>query len=135
MQRGFTMWIFLVLLVSCGNKAADGVSRADCNKVADHIAALIITHYSTHTDELWDGLATSGGETGLPKEVTKETFKAYLGTPQGKTWLMQRQGQARTGTEAGIDQCVKSATRKQVNCLLAAKTRDDVTACDKPEAK
>src|SRR5688572_11118446 len=113
MRHGSALWILLVLLVSCGNKSTK-VTRDDCAKVADHIANLIIQHYTAHPDELWDGLAADGGDTGLPPTVTKPTFKAYLDTPEGKTWMMQRHGQARSGTEAGIDQCVAKATPDQV---------------------
>ena len=130
MRFGLGIWTILVLLVSCGDKSSH-VTRAQCGKVADHIADLIIDHYASHPDELWDGMTAEPGDTGLPKAVTKQTLKAYLETPEGKTWLMQRRGQARTGTEAAVDQCVEHATPALVACLLSAKTRDDVTACDK----
>jgi hypothetical protein len=130
MRLGFVMWIVLVgALAGCSSKS-EKVTREQCSKVADHIADLLIEHYRTHPDELWDGMTAEPGETGVPKTVTKETFKAYLDSPEGKTWLMQRQGQARSGTEAGIKPCVDNATPKQVKCLLAAKSRDDVNACD-----
>ncbi|HEX5059452.1 MAG TPA: hypothetical protein VFV99_08840 [Kofleriaceae bacterium] len=129
MRFGFALWIVLVLCVSCGNKQ-EKVTREQCAKVADHIADLIIDHYAAHPDELWEAVTSQPGETGVPPTVTKETFKAFLDTPEGKTWLMQRHGQARSGTESGIPDCVAKATPKLVSCLLAAKSRDDVTACD-----
>jgi len=130
MRLGFALWIALACSYGCSKKS-ESVTGEQCSKVADHIADLIIDHYATHPDELWDGMTAEPGDTGLPKTVTKETFKAFLDSPEGKTWMMQRRGQARSGTEKGIDQCVQHATPKQVQCLLAAKTRDDVTACDK----
>ena len=128
MRRGLAIWILLVLGFGCGNKDAKP-TREDCTKVADHIADLIISQLSTHPDELWDSLAETG-QTGLPKDVTKESLAAYIATPEGKTWIMQRRGYVRTGTEQGIDKCVTSASAKQVKCLLAAKSRVDVNACD-----
>jgi len=122
------MWIVLVLCVSCGNKQ-EKVTREQCSKVADHIAELKIAHYTAHPDELWEE-TTAQPETGLPPTVTKETFKAFLDTPVGKTWLMQRHGEVRSNAEAAMTNCVDHATPKQVSCLLAAKSRDDVTACD-----
>ncbi len=124
------MWTALVLVVSCGNKGSEKVTRQDCEKVADHIAGLIIDHYRAHPDELWDEMAATKKD-ALPAGVTKETFKAYLDTPEGKTWMMQAQGAARSGTEQGIEPCMQHATPTQVTCLLAAKTKADVTACDK----
>jgi hypothetical protein len=128
MRLGYWLWILLVLLVSCGNKPKK-VTREQCSAVADHIAEVIINHYSAKPDELWDGMETPH-ETGVPPSVTRETFASWLASPEGKTWTMQRHGQVRSGTEAGIDNCVQNATPEQVSCLLAAKTRDDVTACD-----
>ena len=123
-----TICMVLVLGSGCGSKAAR-VTREDCVKVADHIAELIVGYLSSHPDELWDAV-TSEGETGLPPTVTKATLGAFIATPEGKTWMMQRRGHVRTGTEQGIDKCVKAASAKQVKCLLAAKTREDVNACD-----
>jgi hypothetical protein len=129
MRTGLGLWIALVLVVSCGNNG-ERVTREQCAKVADHVANLIIDHYVAHPDEFWDGITAEPGDPGLPTTVTKQTFKAYLDSPEGRTWLLQRRGQARTGTEQGIDGCVKNAKPKQVRCLLAAKSRDDVSACD-----
>lgn len=129
MRFGLGFWILLVLLVSCGDKR-EKVTREQCSKVADHIAGLIMTHYTTHPDELWDGMSDPYS-TGIPNTVTKESFEAFLASPEGKTWSMQRHGQVRSSTEAGIDACVKDATPALVRCLLATKTREDVGACDK----
>ena len=129
MRSGFGLCVVLVLLVSCGDKSPR-VTRDQCAKVADHIADLIMEHYTAKPDELWDGMTVEPGDTGVPKSVTKETFKDFLATPEGKTWLMQRKGAVRSAAEAGVEPCVASATQKQVTCLLAAKSRDDVTACD-----
>jgi hypothetical protein len=129
MRIGSTIWILLVLLVSCGNKQTK-VTREDCTKIADHVAELVIQHYSAAPEELWDVMHVEPGDTGLPDTVTRETLKSFLATPEGKTWLMKRQAKIREGTEMGIDGCLAKATPRQVDCLLAAKTREAVKACD-----
>lgn len=125
---GLSMWILLVLVVSCGNKGETKVTREDCAKVADHLAEVMIDHYTAHPDELW--AQVEGKDTGVPTTVTKDTFAAYLGSPEGKTWLIQRRGFVRSAMEPGVDSCLAKASRKQVTCLLQTKSRDDVTACD-----
>ena len=129
MHRGLAFCAVLVLVVSCGSKTQK-VTREQCTEVADHIADLIIDHFTANPLELWDGMNKEPGDTGVPPTVTRETFKSFLDSPEGKTWLMTRRGQARSGTHQGIDQCVEKASQKQVKCLLAAKSREDVTACD-----
>jgi hypothetical protein len=122
---------FVVLLLAACTSKPEKVTREQCSKVADHIASLIIEHYTAHPDDLWASMTAEPGDTGIPPSVTKETFKDFLTTPEGKTWLLQRQGAVRTATENGIDPCMQNATAKQVACLLAAKSRADVEACDK----
>lgn len=122
----FGLWL-CVVLAACGSKD-DKVTRGDCTKVADHIADLIMDHMEAHPDELWEQVRDQ--QTGLPASVTKDSLPAFMQTPEGKTWLLQRRGYTRSGVEQGIDTCVQKATRKQVSCFLAAKSRDDVTACD-----
>jgi hypothetical protein len=125
---GLGLWILLVLVVSCGNKADPKLSRDDCSKVADHLAEVMVDYLTSHPDELWT--AVEGKDTGLPASVTKESFATYLTSPEGKTWLIQRRGFVRSEMEPGVDSCLAKASRKQVTCLLHAKSRDDVTACD-----
>lgn len=119
--------LLCVLLAGCGSKG-NKVTREDCSKVADHIADLIMDHMQAHPDELWEQVQDQN--TGLPPTVTKEALPQFIETPEGKTWLLKARGFTRSGVEQGIDACVQKATRKQVSCLLAAKSRDDVTACD-----
>ena len=128
MRVGHLIWIPFVLLISCGNKAATKVTRDDCAKVADHLSEVMVEHYTAHPDDLWTEI--DGKDAGLPGTVTKDTFAAYLASPEGKTWLLQRRGFVRTAMEPGVDSCVAKASRKQVDCLLAAKSREAVTACD-----
>ena len=127
MRAGLVLCVALELLVSCGG-GDKKVTREDCTKVADHITDLIMVHMQSHPDELW--AQVQGQDTGLPQTVTKETLPQFMQTPEGKTWLLQRRGFTRSGVEQGIDTCVQKASRKQVNCLLKAKSREDVTACD-----
>jgi hypothetical protein len=129
MRLGFALWIAIACSYGCGSKG-EKVTREQCSKVADHVATVIIDHYTTHSDELWELMHAQPNQSDLPPNVTKDNFKAYLATPEGKTWSMKALGAARTGTEGVIDKCVAEASPKQVKCLLAAKTREDVTACD-----
>jgi hypothetical protein len=119
------------ILVSCGGSKDQKVTREDCAKVADHIAEVMIADYAKQPDVLWDAVHAEEAEPDLPATVTKESFKGYLDSPEGKTWLMKRHAEIRTGTEMAIDGCMQKATRKDITCLLASKTRDDVVACDK----
>jgi hypothetical protein len=121
--------LVLVLVVGCG-KPSDKVTREQCSQVADHVAAIMVDHCMAHTDECWDAEAAQPRDGGVPEAVTKATFKSFLDTPAGKTWLMQRQGQWRSINESAVPSCIKNGSSKLVNCLLATKTRDDVAACD-----
>jgi hypothetical protein len=121
--------LVLVLVVGCG-KPSDKVTREQCSHVADHVASVIVNHYTMRSDELWELIHHDNNPSDLPASVTKDNFKSYLATPEGRTWSMQALGAARVGTEGVIDKCIAEATPKQVNCLLATKTRDDVAACD-----
>ncbi|HTL34356.1 MAG TPA: hypothetical protein VL326_14615 [Kofleriaceae bacterium] len=128
MRAGHLLWIPFVLTVSCGNKGETKVTRDDCAKVADHVSEVMIEHYTAHPDQLW--MEVDGKDTGLPATVTKDTFATYLSSPDGKTWLLQRRGFVRSAMEPGVDACVAKASRKQVDCLLKATSREAVTACD-----
>ena len=127
MRAGLVLWMSLVFAVSCTNNDAK-VTRDDCAKVADHITDLIMDQYSKNPGELWDEV--QGPNNDLPPEVRKETMKEFLATPIGNTWLVRHRGATRTNMEAGIDSCVQKGSRKQIKCLLAATSRDAVTACD-----
>lgn len=131
MRPGLGLWILLVLVVSCGNKG-EKVTREQCTKVADHMADLMIDDSVAHPDVWWDGMAAGSADTDMPKTVTRESFSAFLASPEGKTWLLKRHGAVRAEMEQRIDvSCMKKATPKTIDCLLAAKTHDDVQACDK----
>jgi hypothetical protein len=129
MRHGLGLWILLVLVVSCSNKG-ENVTREQCTQVADHMADLMIDDSVAHPDAWWDGMAESAIDTGMPKTVTRASFASFLTTPEGKTWLMKRQGAVRAEMEQGIDvSCMKKATPKTIDCLLAAKTQADAKAC------
>lgn len=131
MRHGLGLWILLVLVVSCGNKG-EKVTREQCSEVADHLARVRLDDAATHPDVWWDDMAAGSADTELPKTVTRESFGAFLASPEGKTWLFKRHGAVRAEMEQGIDaSCMKKATQKTIDCLLAAKTHDDVQACDK----
>jgi hypothetical protein len=128
MRAGQLLWIPFVLSISCANKGDGKVTREDCAKVADHISEVMIDHYTANPEALW--AEVEGKDAGLPATVTKDTLGTYLQTPEGKTWLLQRRGFVRSAMEQGVDSCIAKASRKQVDCLLAAKSREAVTACD-----
>lgn len=110
-------------------------TRDECSRAGEHIAELIIAHSLANPEEWFTAIAEEPGDTGLPKEVDKTTFGTFLGTEPGKTWLMQRRGQTLSAVQRGIDLCLENATRPQVNCLLGAKSKADVVACDEKHAK
>lgn len=110
-------------------------TREECSKVGEHIAELIIAHYTANPQEWFEAVAAEPGDSGIPNEIDKTTFGAFLATEPGKTWLLQRRGQTLSGVQQGVDLCVDNATRPQTQCLLAAKSRDDVVACDHKFAK
>jgi hypothetical protein len=120
--------------IGCRSKPTQP-TRDECSKVAEHIAELIIAHYLANPQEWFEAVAAEPGDTELPKEIEKTTFEAFLATEPGKTWLLKRRGQTLSGVQQGIDPCVENATRAQVKCLLAAKSKTDVAACDEKHAK
>jgi hypothetical protein len=128
-HAGLGLWTLLAL--ACGSKGEAVVTRADCMKVSEHIADLIIADAKANPDAMWDMIHTGGGDTGIPDDVVKSQFKAWLDTAQGQTWMMQRRGQTLAGAQQGIDTCVQNANRALVKCLLASKTKTDVEACDR----
>jgi hypothetical protein len=131
---GLALWTVLAVgAVGCGDKAPAKATRAECMQVAEHIADLIMDHFTKNPDEWWDSF--EGTDSGLPPTVQKATFKAYLDTPEGKTWLMQRRGNTLSGTKEGVDTCVAQASRALAACLIAAKSKDDVVACDAKHGK
>lgn len=114
----------------CKSKS-DKPTREQCTRVAEHIADLIIEHYAANAEQWYDAVTAEEGDTGIPPAVQRASFKAWLDTPEGKTWTLQRRGNTLTGVQQGIDPCVEKATQAQVTCLLAAKSKDDVVACDR----
>ena len=127
------MWMSLVS--GCGDKSPEAATREDCTKVAEHIAELIVRDASSRPEELYDTIRASPGESAIPADVTRDGFKAWLETPPGQTFLMQRKGQTLSGTQLAIDSCVKDGTKALTRCLLAATKRDDVMACDQKHGK
>lgn len=124
----------LSLASGCQSKPAKP-TRDECTQVAEHIAELIIAYYTANPQEWFADVSAEPGDPGLPKDIDKTTFAAFLGTEPGKTWALQRRGQTLSGVQQGIDLCVQNATKAQVKCLLAAKSKSDVVACDEKHAK
>lgn len=130
-RRGFAIGCVMWTCFACNDKAATTPSRADCQKVAEHIADIIVAEAVADPPALFDRVGASGGETGIPATVTRDGFKAWLETPEGKTWMMQRRGQTLAGTQQGVNSCVEKGTKATVDCLLVAKSKSDVDACDR----
>lgn len=126
-RLGLGLWI--ALAAGCSEKKQAMATREDCAKVAQHIADLIIADAKANPDALWDGVHASG-DPEIPPAVTKAMFKAWIDGSEGQTWMMKRRGQVLAATQQGIDGCVKNATKKQADCLLDAKTKAEVDACD-----
>jgi hypothetical protein len=128
-RLGLGLWI--ALAPGCSAKKDEPATREDCAKAAEHIADLIIADAKAHPDALWDGVHADGADPEIPAAVTKEKFKAWIDGAEGQTWMMQRRGQVMAATQKGIDSCVKSATKRLTSCLLDARSKVDIDACDK----
>lgn len=128
--RFATIGLVIWTLFGCG-KPSEKATREDCQKVAEHIADLVIADKAANPDLLWDALHASPGETGIPDTVDKGGFRTWINTAEGKTWMMQRRGQTLAGTQEGIEPCLERALKTDIHCLLATKTKADVDACDK----
>lgn len=103
--------------------------------MSEHIAELIIRDAASRPEELYDTIRAAPGESTIPADVTRDGFKAWLETPAGQTFLMQRKGQTLSGTQVAIDSCVKDGTKALTRCLLAATKKQDVIACDQKHGK
>jgi hypothetical protein len=128
-HAGLGLWAALAL--ACGSKAEPKVTREDCMNVSEHIAELLVADAKANPDAMWDALHRGAGDSGIPDDIVKTQFKAWLDTAQGQTWMMQRRGQTLAGAQQGIDTCLQKANRALVTCLLASKTKTDVEACDR----
>ena len=130
---GLLLWSSLSL--GCKKEPPPKPTREECTQAAEHIADLIMADYDAAPDAFWDEVHTvSEIEVGIPKEVDKRGFRAWLQTPEGQTWRTLRRGQTLVGTQRGIDPCVNEGTQAQVKCLLAAKTKVQVLQCDEKYA-
>jgi hypothetical protein len=121
-------------VLGCGSKGkGPTLTREDCLRVADHTADMLMTYYTSHPDELWDGVHANPGDTELPAAVTKETFAAFLASPEAKPWLAKRHEQARSGLRNGdvIDRCAGHKSQKWLACMLATTSPNDTDSCDK----
>jgi hypothetical protein len=131
---GLAMWISLG--IGCKDKnEPTKPTREDCAKVASHMAELMFNDYVAHPDAFWELMHAPGVDPELPPDVTKESFQAWLDTGPGKTWLMKRRGNALSGTQNGIDSCTQNGSKPLMDCLLAAKSKDDVGKCDQKFAR
>lgn len=131
-------WLGLLLSgslgIGCSSKPAKP-TREECTRAAEHIADLILAYYRAQPMEWFDAMGQEPGDSGVPTEITRDSFKAWLETDAGKTFLVQRKGNTLAGVQRGIEPCVENATKAQVKCLLDATSKDDVLACDAKHAR
>jgi len=128
-------WVGVVMLVAlgCGSKKSKPrATRDDCLQVADHTADMLVEYLVAHPDMFWDGVHNNPGDTGIPPDVTKETFPQFLASPDGKAWVEKRHVRTREGLrdEADIKKCTGVQTKKWVACMLASSKPEDGAACD-----
>jgi hypothetical protein len=100
--------------------------------VSENIAGIILKEKTDRAEEWFDAIkaAPDASNSGLPADLPRTAFKLWLDSPEGRTWLMQRRTNLLVGVQQGIEGCVENATKAQVKCLLAAKSKDDVGVCD-----
>ena len=125
---GLALWSSLAL--GCSDNAPPKPTREECTAAAEHIAELIIDHFMSDPPAWFEAVLKESGPTNIPPVITKEVFGDWLQSPPGRTWLLQRRGNTLTGVQQGIDPCVENGTKAQVKCLMTAKSKDDVVACD-----
>lgn len=125
---GLAMWSSLA--IGCRDSTPPRPTREECTAAAEHIAELIIDHFMADPAAWFEAISKEPGPTGIPPVITKEVFGDWLQSPPGRTWLLQRRGNTLSGVQQGIDPCVENGTKAQVKCLMTAKSKDDVVACD-----
>jgi len=128
---GLALW--MALAIACKKDppaSATKATREDCTRAGEHIADLIVADYRAKPDAFWDVYTREPGESGIPPEVTKAEFAAWLASPPGATFLAQRRGNVLAATRQAVDGCVEHGSKALVSCLLAARTQADVEACD-----
>jgi hypothetical protein len=119
---------------SVDEPASAAVTRDDCVRARDHIADLVLADYVSRPDKLWDDLHSpdaGGPPTDIPANVTKATFSQFLVSELGKTWVEHRRLQAHTGPDqSATASCVQQATRRWIDCSLAAHDMTEAAHCD-----
>ena len=123
---GLVLWMSL----GCHSSAKTKPTREQCTQVSEHVADLILAESLKDPATLWDAIKAEPGDDGLPADLTKETFAPWLDSPAGKTWLVQRRGNVLAATRQAVDGCVQNGSEAVVSCLLAARSKADVDACD-----
>jgi hypothetical protein len=130
MRSGLALCTLLVLSVSCKSRSQ---LRTDCNRVADHVADIIVDYFVANPNQLWEAVHAEPGDPGIPLTFTKATFPTFLSSDAGKRWIDRRRAIVQVGTHSIVEQCVQKASQKQIKCMLAATTREAVAACDKSD--
>jgi len=125
---GLLLWMSL----GCHSSSTTKPTRERCIQVSEHVADLILAESMKDPGTLWDAIKAEPGpgDDALPADLSKETFAAWLDSPAGKTWMLQRRGNVLAATRQAVDGCVQNGSEAVVSCLLAARSKADVDACD-----
>lgn len=133
---GLALWGSLAIACK-GDSGSGKPTNEECAAVGENIAGIILKDKIDHAEAWFDEIkaAPDANQSGLPGDLPRAAFKLWLDSPQGRTWLMKRRTNMLVLVQQAVAGCVEDATKAQVKCLMAAKTKDDVGVCDQKYKK
>jgi hypothetical protein len=140
---GMLLWIALAT-AACSGKPDDGgapstglgkpaverPSRADCEQMFERMSGLIVAQQLEDPGALWDTVAARF-KVSIPATTTREGFPAFLESEAGKAWGGELRKAVRADLDGHLDECTATATKAHITCVLAARDRAEVDACDR----